>query len=97
MCKVSLGYLQWLLRFYGVLTDPPGPLTVKIPGPNKVKKQNQSLFPLIFSSGASLMQSNLDVNFLWEIVTSDKLFWITWKTDGLKKCPCQIGLKPLRF
>ena len=31
------------------------------------------------------MQSNLDVNFLGEIVTSHKLFWITWKTDGSKK------------
>ena len=31
------------------------------------------------------MQSNLDANFLAEIVTLYKLFWITWKTDGSKK------------
>ena len=31
------------------------------------------------------MQSNLDANFLGEAVTSHKLFWITWKTDGSKK------------
>ena len=30
----------------------------------RVKKQTQSLSPLTFSSGASLMQSNLDANFL---------------------------------
>ena len=30
------------------------------------------------------MQSNLDTNFLGEIVISHKLFWITWKTDGSK-------------
>ena len=46
----------------------------KKPGPNRVKKKNQSSFPLTFSSGASLMQSNLDANFLGEIVTSHKLF-----------------------
>ena len=50
-----------------------------------VKKQNQSLFSLTFSSGASLIQSNLDANFLGEIMTSHKLFRITWKTDGSKK------------
>ena len=30
------------------------------------------------------MQSNLVANFLGEIVTSHKLFWIAWKTDGSK-------------
>ena len=30
------------------------------------------------------MQSNLDANFLGEIMTSHKLFWITWKTDDSK-------------
>ena len=34
--------------------------------------------------GASQMQSNLGANFLGEIVTSHKLFWIAWKTDGSK-------------
>ena len=52
------------------------------------------MFPLTFSSEASLMQSNLDGNFPREIVTSHKLFWIIWKNDG-SKSPCQIGLKPL--
>ena len=31
------------------------------------------------------MQSNLDANLLGEIVTSHKLFWIAWKTDGSEK------------
>ena len=31
------------------------------------------------------MQSNLDANFLGEIVTSHKHFWIAWKTDGSKR------------
>ena len=35
--------------------------------------------------GGFLMQSTLDDNFLGEIVTSHKLFWIAWKTDGSKK------------
>ena len=52
----------------GVPKDPP-------PGPlNSEKsldlKQNQWLFPLTFSSGASLMQSNLDADFLGQIVIS---------------------------
>ena len=38
------------------------------------------------------MQSNLDANFLGEVMTSHKLFWITWKTDGSKK-PMSNGVK----
>ena len=38
------------------------------------------------------MQSNLDANFLGEVVTLQKLFWIAWKTDASKK-PMSIRAK----